>query len=104
LRMLLHKVKGPTSFSDLRTVNEELCETYQAACLAMGLLENDNQWDETLNEASNSDSPSKIRTLFSIILSWCEVSNPKVLWENQKDCMSEDILRRLQQCQFGIQQ
>lgn len=95
--MLLHKVKGPTSFNDLRTVDGELCETYQEACLAMGLLESDNQWDETLNEAKHSKSPTKIRKLFSIILSFCEVSNPKALWENHKDCMSEDILRRLQQ-------
>jgi hypothetical protein len=95
--MLLHKVKGPTCFNDLRTVDGKLCETYQEACLVMGLLENDNQWDETLNEANESDSPSKIRTLFAIILSCCEVSSPKVLWENHKNCMSEDILYRLQQ-------
>jgi hypothetical protein len=96
LRMLLHKVKGPTSFNDLRTVDGVLYDTYQAACLAMGLLESDNQWNETLNEAKESDSPSKIRTLFAIILSCCEVSNPKSLWENHKDCMSEDIRHRLQ--------
>ncbi|GBM86264.1 hypothetical protein AVEN_264514-1 [Araneus ventricosus] len=95
LRLLLHKIKGPTSFKDLRTVNGIEYETYREACLALGLLENDNQWNEALKEAVYSDSPSKIRTLFALILSFCEPSSPKALWENNKDCMSEDILNKL---------
>ncbi|GBO46992.1 hypothetical protein AVEN_154628-1 [Araneus ventricosus] len=95
LRLLLHKIKGPTSFKDLRTVNGIEYETYREACLALGLLENDNQWNEALKEAVYSDSPSKIRTLFALILSFCEPSSPKTLWENNKDCMSEDILNKL---------
>ena len=79
LWLLLHTVKGPTSFKDLRA----------------RLLENDNQWNETLKEAAHSDSPSKIRTHFAIILWSCEPSNPKALWDNSKDCMSEDILNIL---------
>ncbi|GFY23143.1 ATP-dependent DNA helicase [Trichonephila clavipes] len=39
LRMLLHVVKGPTSFESLKSVNGIFCPTYQAACLALGLLE-----------------------------------------------------------------
>ena len=39
LRMLLHHVKGPTSFEDLRTVNRELYETNQQACINLGLFE-----------------------------------------------------------------
>jgi len=63
--MLLHKVRGPTCFNDMRIVDGILFETYQAACLAMGLLEDDNQWDETLKEVKESNSPSKVRTLFA---------------------------------------
>ncbi|GBN36887.1 hypothetical protein AVEN_32254-1 [Araneus ventricosus] len=94
LRLLLHKIKGPTSFKDLRTVNGIEYETYREACLALGFLENDKQWNEALKEAV-SDSPSKIRTLFALILSFSEPSSPKALWENNKDCMSEDILNKL---------
>ncbi|KAH1021909.1 hypothetical protein HUJ04_011393 [Dendroctonus ponderosae] len=39
--------------------------------------------------------PSQIRTLFVIWLTTCFPSNPKDLWENYKDYMSEDILHRL---------
>lgn len=41
LRILLHEVKGPTSFASLKTVNGEECETYREACQKLGLLEND---------------------------------------------------------------
>ncbi|GBM08936.1 hypothetical protein AVEN_57476-1 [Araneus ventricosus] len=33
LRLLLHKIKGPTSFKDLRTVNGIEYETYRETCL-----------------------------------------------------------------------
>src|SRR5277367_5127860 len=63
---------GCYCFKDLRTVDGVECDTYHEACLAFGLLENDNQLYETLKEASESDSPSKIRALFAVILSFCE--------------------------------
>lgn len=43
LKMLLHTVKGPTSFESLKIVNGEVYETYREACLAHGLLEDDQQ-------------------------------------------------------------
>ncbi|GFU44116.1 helitron_like_N domain-containing protein [Trichonephila clavipes] len=42
LRMLLNVVKGPTSSESLKSVNGILYPTYQAAYLALGLLEGDN--------------------------------------------------------------
>lgn len=95
LRMLLHQIKGPTCFKDLKIVEGLERDSYHEACLAMGLLENDNQWDETLKEAKDSDSPSKLRNLFAVILSFCEPANSKLLWESHKDSMSEDILKRV---------
>ncbi|RCN48933.1 hypothetical protein ANCCAN_05042 [Ancylostoma caninum] len=41
LRLLLHTVRGPTSFADLKIVDGEVCETYREACQRRGLLEND---------------------------------------------------------------
>jgi len=52
LRLLLHAVRGPTSFTDLKTINGVLCETYREAFQGLGLLENDQHWDITLSEAS----------------------------------------------------
>ena len=43
LRTLLTVVHGPTSFQDLQTFNGVNCETYHAACIARGLLEDDGE-------------------------------------------------------------
>ena len=48
IRMLLHHVRGPTSFQDLRTVNGELCDSFKEACRRLNLLEDDTAWDSTL--------------------------------------------------------
>ncbi|XP_073518740.1 uncharacterized protein [Phyllobates terribilis] len=68
LRMLLHVVKGPTSFSDLKKVGGHVCETFTEACQRKGLLENDGHWDITLSEAAATQTPKRLRHLFAIIL------------------------------------
>ena len=42
--MLLHTVKGPTSFDDLCTVEGNLCVPFREACQRMGLLEDEKHW------------------------------------------------------------
>ncbi|XP_074106305.1 uncharacterized protein LOC141532045 [Cotesia typhae] len=65
LRLLLHEFRGPTSFLALKTFDGVIQPTFQAACRARGLLEDDANWDHTLEEACISDSPYKIRELFA---------------------------------------
>ncbi|GFT79634.1 ATP-dependent DNA helicase [Trichonephila clavipes] len=95
LRLLFINIRGPISFQDLRTVNDQLCATYRQACQKLNLLENDAHWDTALAGASNTARPQQIRTLFAIILTTCFPSNPKDLWQKYKDYMSDDILHRL---------
>ena len=52
LRTLLTTVKGPTSWEDLRSFEGTVHPTFHAACLARGLLENDDEWRQCLDEAS----------------------------------------------------
>ena len=52
LRLLLTVARGPTSFEDLRTVRGHLYETFREACLARGLLEDDDEWKMCLREAT----------------------------------------------------
>lgn len=96
LRMLLHVVKGPTSFNDLKTVNGVVYPTYLLTCKARGLIEDDDHWTKTLEEASATVSPHKIRELFVVMLVFCQVSDPAKLWESFKHDLSEDIIRRLE--------
>ncbi len=43
LQMLLNFVKGATSYDHLRTVDGTEHDTFKDACIAMGLLTNDNE-------------------------------------------------------------
>lgn len=76
LRLLLINVHGPTSFQNIRAVDNVLCATFREACQKLGLLEDDTHWDQALDDASISASPHQIRTFFAIILSTCFPSNP----------------------------
>ncbi len=51
LRMLLNYVKGPTSYEHLRIVDGTKHDTFKDACIAMGLLADDNEWHQALEEA-----------------------------------------------------
>lgn len=97
LRMLLHHVRGPTSFNDLKTVNGIIKETYQAACRDRGLLETDDQWENTLKEAAISQCPLQLRELFVVILLFCQPSEPLKLWDTFKADFCEDIRHRMRQ-------
>ncbi|KAI5705868.1 hypothetical protein M8J75_002513 [Diaphorina citri] len=90
LRLLLHSIRGPTSFEALRTVNEVLQPTFQAACRELGLLEDDACWAETLREAAVSDSSRKLRDLFCVLIVFCTVSSPRDLWMEFRDHLAEE--------------
>ena len=92
LRLLLHTVRSARSFCDLRVVDAYECETYRQACQLLGLLQSDNQWRWSLEEACQSRMPGSIRHLFAMLLSYCEVSNPLALWEAFKETMAEYYL------------
>ncbi len=89
--MLLLIVKGPTCFEDLKVVDGVRYATFQLACQHRGLLQNDDQWNHTLQEAAVSNNPSKLRYLFVLILSYCQVTDPTQLWINHKRNFCEDL-------------
>ena len=43
LRLLLHHVCGAVDFADLRTINGIIFPTFQAACIELGLLEDETE-------------------------------------------------------------
>ena len=94
LRLLLHEVRGPTSFQHLKTVAGAVCESYREACLRLGLLEDDANWNATLTEAAVSKSAGQLRNLFAIMLCNCSISAPVQLWDKHKNTLCEDITFR----------
>lgn len=97
LRMLLNKVRGPTSFNDLKTVNGQEYSTFREACEVLGLMEHDNHWDDTMEEAVLCRSPAKLRELFAIMISTCGLSNPLQMWNKYKTALTEDIAHMFQE-------
>ncbi|OWY91490.1 Helitron helicase, partial [Phytophthora megakarya] len=52
LRLLLCYRRGPTSFEDLRTIDNVMYPTFHEAAMAAGYLENDREWEECFLETS----------------------------------------------------
>nr|GEW05751.1 hypothetical protein [Tanacetum cinerariifolium] len=52
LRMLLNVAREPYGFKELMTVNKKLYPTFKAVCFAYGLLNDDKEWADAINESS----------------------------------------------------
>ncbi|XP_036150735.1 uncharacterized protein LOC118648518, partial [Monomorium pharaonis] len=95
LRLLLLTIKGATSFNNLRTVNGETYQTFSETCLALGLIEDDDEWIRAMNEAVEWMMPRQLRKLFVRILLHCQPLHPEQLWKSFKVAISEDYIRHL---------
>ncbi|GBM94795.1 hypothetical protein AVEN_69350-1 [Araneus ventricosus] len=82
----------PNIFSDLKTVNGTVGETFKKACELRGLLEDDSHRKSTLGEVNAAHSARMLRDLFAVMLQTCSMSNPTELWNLHKENMAEDIL------------
>ncbi len=58
-------VCGVTSFEDLRTVDGRVCAMFKEACQARGLLENNQEWAQALEEASHWATGCRLCDLFA---------------------------------------
>jgi hypothetical protein len=93
---LLTVVRGTRSFEELRSVDGIQYATYKEACLARGLLEDDQEWRLCLHEASAMKSGAQLRHLFATILAFCFPSEPIRLWDAFKQHICNDIRHQLQ--------
>lgn len=91
LRTLLTVVKHPKSFVDLRTYEGVQHPTYQDACRARGLLEDDGEWQICLEDASQTRTGASLRLLFSSMLIFCQLSSPESLWERFRKEICDDL-------------
>ncbi|XP_076927534.1 uncharacterized protein LOC143591112 [Bidens hawaiensis] len=96
LRILLNKVKGPMCFEDIRTVDGEVCATYRDACYKRGLLDDDNEYIEAIEEASQTTSGYYLRSLFATMLITYSLSRPDDVWEKCRHYLIDGILYKQQ--------
>ena len=76
LRLILHNKRGASSYADLKTVNGVTHISFQAAAIALGLLEDDAELDKALDEASEFKFGDVVRKLFLSILVLNHPSDP----------------------------
>ena len=81
LRMILNVVCNATSFEDLCTVQGIPYHSFKEACNALGLLQDDEEWNQCLKEAGQIEIGMQLRKLFATLLLFCEVTRPEVLCE-----------------------
>ena len=91
LRTLLTVARGSKSFRDLRTYQGIEYLTFQDACRACGLLEDDGEWRICLSEASQIQTGSHLRFLFASMLLFCQMSSPETLWLEFCDDICDDL-------------
>src|SRR6266540_6398681 len=94
LQTLLTHVKGATSFDDLKSVNRHSCRSFKEACIYLGLLQDDAEWDACLRKASQLQTGQQLRHLFAMILLFCQPITPEDLWNTHKSALCENILYR----------
>lgn len=94
LRILLNNVKGATSFTDLKLINNDLCSTFKESAIKRELIEAETIYHETMREAAQFQMPSTLRRLFATILLFGEPSDVRSLWNNNFSAMSEDFAKK----------
>ena len=94
LRVLLCHVPGATCYADLRTVDGVVHETFQEACIARGLLQDDREWEAAMQDATGVQMPAQIRQLFVTLLTFCAPAAPLRLYQRHQAAMAEDITHR----------
>ena len=64
--------------------------------MALGLVADNTEWDDALNEASTWATGAQLRSMFFSLLMYNEVGQPELLWNKHWEDLSNDLERRLQ--------
>ncbi|XP_076958324.1 uncharacterized protein LOC143634021 [Bidens hawaiensis] len=92
LRILLNKVKGPKCFEDIRKVYGFVCDSFRDACYRRGLLDDDKEYIEAIEEASHTANGYYLRNLFATMLITSSLSRPDYVWDNTWQFLVDGIL------------
>lgn len=92
LRSLLLSRPG-TGWEDLRTVNETVHPSFQAACIALGLFADKDEAQVCMQEAVDTlRTPQQLRILFIHLLTNSCISTPLEFWNEFRLRISEDFI------------
>ena len=92
LRTLLNYVTGSTYFEDIRTVDGILQDSFNKACIALGLLENDEMWINCMNEAVDELTAKKCRICFVVLILHCGVNDKEAFFDRYLNDLKEEFV------------
>ena len=92
-------VNGAKILESLRTVTDKIHDTFVATCVALGLIDDDDEYVRAMNEAEICMMPRQLRRMFIRILIHCQPLHPENRWEEFKDEMSQDFARHMERPQ-----
>ncbi|CAF5003071.1 unnamed protein product, partial [Rotaria sp. Silwood1] len=95
LRLLLLHTPGACSFDDLKTVDDQVCQTFMEVAKRRGLLRDDTEYERCMAEAVMFQMPQQLRTLFCVILLYCNPTKSIDLWNSCKAHMAEDFMQHV---------
>jgi hypothetical protein len=88
LWMLLRHISGPKSFDDILNG----APTFIAACSNRGLLINDFEYEQFMEEVVAVEMPRRCRQIFADLLCSVAVPNPWALWDRFAQHLAQDFL------------
>jgi len=91
LRLLLTMVRGATSFEHLQTVDGIVHETFKSACIALRLLEDDEEWIAMFRDGQEFMTGHALRHLFAMALQHTTISNPLQIWQQFGHSFCDDL-------------
>ncbi|XP_076065260.1 uncharacterized protein LOC143039273 [Oratosquilla oratoria] len=93
LRLLLTHKRGSKSFTDLRTVDGHVYSTFREAVKAMGLLNDEDTWKQTILKIINhTNDRRQLRATYASMLVFSSLEDQSNIWEETKDLFSSDFL------------
>ncbi|XP_038716232.1 uncharacterized protein LOC120009645 [Tripterygium wilfordii] len=95
LRMLLSHSEGAENFVHIRTINQIVYDTFKEACNATGLIGDDREWHEAIEEVVAWATSQELRYLFVTSILYCEVIDANKLLERNLRYLQEDICYKL---------
>lgn len=90
LRTLLNYVKGPVSYDAIKIVDDVKYDTFKEACFAMGLLDDDKEFIDALNQVAQWGIVDHLRRLFVTLLVGNQFARPEVVWDKTWQNLSDD--------------
>jgi len=89
--MLLMVVRGALSYADVRTYEGTVYNSFREACQVRGLIGDDTEWLALFDEVVQWATSFQLRSLFIIVLVYCDIGNIRALFNAYWRYMSDDL-------------